>query len=132
MVLEVLWPPAAGAPAAENERSIVARLHTAGGPVLLTADIGAATEQRLAASTNVECAVIIVPHHGSRHSATPGFLDAAGPRFALVSAGPENLHNHPHREVIERLDQRKIEYRMPVRDGRCGARWEDGEWTLYP
>ena len=132
MVLEILWPPAVGAPSAENERSIVARLQTAGGPILLTADIGAATEQRLVASTNIKCSIVVVPHHGSRHSATPGFLDAAGPRLALISAGPKNLHNHPHPEVIERLDQREIEYRMPIRDGRCGARWQDGVWTLYP
>jgi len=132
MALEVLWPPAVGAPSAENERSIVARVRMAEGSILLTADIGAATEQRLVASDNLECFVVIIPHHGSRHSATPGFLDAAGARLALISAGPENLHNHPHSEVIERLDHRGIEYRMPVRDGRCGARWEDGGWTLYP
>jgi competence protein ComEC len=132
MVLEILWPPAAGAPSADNERSIVARLQTVGGPILLTADIGAATEQRLVASTNMECAVVVVPHHGSRHSATPGFLDATGSRLALISAGPENLHNHPHPEVLERLDLREIGYRMPIRDGRCGARWENGAWRLYP
>ncbi len=28
-------------------------------------------------------AVLVVPHHGSRHSATPDFLDATGPRLAL-------------------------------------------------
>ncbi len=132
MALEVIWPPAVGAPSAKNERSIVARLLMAGGPILLTADIGAATEKRLVASHNLECSVIIIPHHGSRHSSTPGFLDAAGARLALISAGPENLHHHPHPEVIERLDRREIEYRMPIRDGRCGVRWEDGKWRLYP
>lgn len=132
MALEILWPPAVDAPSADNERSMVARLRTANGSILLTADIGAATEQRLIASHNLECSVIVIPHHGSRHSATPGFLDAAGARLALISAGPENLHHHPHPEVIERLDRRGIEFRMPIRDGRCGARWEDGEWVLYP
>jgi competence protein ComEC len=132
MALEILWPPAAAAPSAENERSIVARLRTAGGPILLTADIGRATEHRLIASTDLDCPVVVIPHHGSRYSATPAFLDAAGARLALVPAGPENLHHHPHPDVIERLDRRGIEYRMPIRDGRCGARWQDGEWTLYP
>jgi competence protein ComEC len=103
-----------------------------GGPILLTADIGGATEQRLAVANDLSCSVVIIPHHGSRHSATPAFLDATGARLALVPAGPENLHRHPHPDVIDRLDRRGIEYRMPIRDGRCGARWEDGEWVLYP
>jgi len=132
MALEILWPPAAGAPSSKNERSIVARLRIAGQPILLTADIGASTERRLVASSSLESSVIVIPHHGSRHSATPGFLDAAGARLALVPAGSENRHHHPHPEVVKRLERRGIEYRMPIRDGRCGARWENGEWVLYP
>ena len=132
MALEVLWPPAIGIPTAENERSLVARLRLPGGSVLLTADIGRAIERRLVASTDLDCSIVIIPHHGSRHSASPVFLDATGSRLALIPAGPKNLHHHPHSEVIERLEERGIAYRMPIRDGRCGARWEDGEWRLYP
>jgi competence protein ComEC len=132
MALEILWPPATDAPSVENERSMVARLRMARGSILLTADIGRITERRLVESTNLVCSVVIVPHHGSRNSATPVFLDAAGARLALISAGPENLHHHPHPEVIERLERKGIEYRMPIRDGRCGARLENGEWVLYP
>ncbi len=131
-VLEVLWPPAIDPPAAENERSLVARLILEKGTVLLTGDIGRTTEDRLAATTDLGCTILVVPHHGSRYSATPVFLDATATRFALIPAGPRNLHHHPHPEVIERLDERGIPYRMPIRDGRCGVRWEEGEWRLYP
>jgi len=130
--LEILWPPAVDPPGAENERSLVARLRLDRGTILLTADIGRTTEHRLLASTDLGCTIIIIPHHGSRHSASPALLDATNARFALIPAGPKNLHHHPHSEVIERLDQRGISYRVPIRDGRCGARWEDGEWRLYP
>jgi competence protein ComEC len=132
MVLEVLWPPAIGAPATENERSLVARLRLPRGSVLLTADIGRTTERRLVTSTDLDSSIVIIPHHGSRHSASPFFLDATGSRLALIPAGPKNLHHHPHPEVLKRLEERGISYRMPIRDGRCGARWEDGEWRLYP
>ncbi len=130
--LEVLWPPADNPPATGNERSLVGRLILGRDTVLLTADIGSATERRIAATTNLGCSIIVIPHHGSRGSASARFLDDAGPRFALIPAGPRNLHNHPHPEVIERLEERAIPYRVPIRDGRCGVRWEDGDWRLYP
>lgn len=130
--VEVLWPPSNDPPADENERSLVARLITDRGTVLLTADIGDAIERRLAATTDLECSIVIVPHHGSRHSASPALLDATTARFALIPAGPQNLHHHPHPEVIGRLDERGIPFRAPIRDGRCGVRWEDGQWRLYP
>jgi len=130
--LEVLWPPAAELPRSENERSLVARFVTDRGNVLLTADIGQTTESRLAASTDLACTILVVPHHGSRYSASPAFLDATAARFALVPAGPKNLNHHPHPATMDRLDERGIPVRMPIRDGRCGVRWEDGEWVLYP
>lgn len=131
-VIEVLWPPARDLPSHENERSIVARVHLESSTVLLTADVGKTTEDHLMANTDLSCTILIVPHHGSRHSASPDFLDATKAQFALIPAGPENLHHHPHPEVIGRLNERTMAYRMPIRDGRCGVRWVDGEWGLYP
>jgi competence protein ComEC len=130
--VEVLWPPAGCRSVSENERSLVARIGLPHGTVLLTADIGRSTERTLVETTDLATTILIVPHHGSRGSASARFLDAVTPRFALVPAGPENLHNHPHPEVLARLDERGIEARMPIRDGRCGARWENGGWVLYP
>lgn len=130
--MDILWPHAKTRVSKENERSLVARLELPQGSVLLTADIGRTIEERLARSTNLNSTILIVPHHGSRSSTSPALLDTASPRLALIPAGPKNTHNHPHPEVLERLDQRGIPYRMPIRDGRCGARLEDGEWILYP
>lgn len=130
--LEVLWPPAVDPPRSENERSLVARFVADRGTVLLTADIGRATESRLATSSDLACTILVVPHHGSRYSASPAFLDAAAARFALIPAGPRNLHHHPHPEVLDRLVERGIPYRMPIRDGRCGVRWLDGDWRMFP
>jgi competence protein ComEC len=130
--LDVLWPPAVAPPKAENERSLVIRLDTGIGVVLLTGDIGRESERRLAASTDLSADVLLVPHHGSRSSATPALLDGCGARLALIPAGPENLHHHPSPEVLARLEERGIDFRMPIRDGRCGARWNGTDWVLYP
>jgi competence protein ComEC len=130
--LEVLWPPADPEANADNERSIVARLAVEDDVVLLTADIGRSVETTLTRTSSLDGTVLVVPHHGSRHSASDGFLDAVSPRLALIPAGPENTHDHPHPKVLERLAERGIRYRMPIRDGRCGARFDGREWVLYP
>lgn len=130
--MEVLWPPSQLPRSEENERSLVARLFPDRGGVLITADIGKSTERILADSTDLSAAILIVPHHGSRGSSSGLFLDAVAAPGALIPAGPKNLHHHPHSEVIERLEQREMDYRMPIRDGRCGARFVDGVWKLYP
>jgi competence protein ComEC len=130
--LEILWPTAHPAAGSDNERSLVARLAVEEDVVLLTADIGRSVERILAESSSVAASILVVPHHGSRTSASAEFLDVVSPRIALIPAGPENTHNHPHPDVVDRLEKRGIEYRMPIRDGRCGARLEDGEWVLYP
>jgi competence protein ComEC len=131
-VLEVLWPPASGLPAAENERSLAARLHFAGGVVLVTSDIGRATEVALSRLGSLDCDVLIVPHHGSRNSASSVLLAATNPKIALIPAGPRNIHGHPHPEVLERLESRGIPYRYPARHGLCGACLVDGEWRAFP
>ncbi|MCU0302528.1 MAG: DNA internalization-related competence protein ComEC/Rec2 [Thermoanaerobaculales bacterium] len=130
--LDVLWPPALLPPRSDNERSLVLRLEADDAVALLTGDIGRESERRLAATTDLRAELLLVPHHGSRGSATPALLDGCAPRLALIPAGPENLHHHPSPEVLERLDERGVDYRMPIRDGRCGARRDGAGWLLYP
>ncbi len=130
--LETVWPPIFDVPAKENERSLVARLRMAEGSVLLTSDIGSATERLILGSGGMPSAVLLVPHHGSRNSASADFLDAVSPQVALIPAGPLNRYNHPHPEAVARLNARHIPHRFPMRDGRCGAIYGDGIWSLYP
>ncbi len=132
MTIEVLWPPAGGLPADDNERALVFRVRMAGRSVLVTTDIGSATELEIAGSGSLSSEVLVVSHHGSRHSTTPVFLDRVEPRVALIPAGPLNRYRHPHRELLERLEGRGIPLRYPKRDGRCGARVVDGRWVVYP
>jgi DNA internalization-related competence protein ComEC/Rec2 len=132
ITVEVLWPPARHAQLSDNERSMVARLGVGGETVLLTADIGHATERALSATSDLGCSVLVVPHHGSRTSAGNALLDAASPSVALIPAGPDNRHNHPSTAVLDRLDARRIAYRAPIFHGRCGARLVEGEWVPYP
>ncbi len=92
----------------ENDRSCVLRIATRGGTALLAADI-----ERLAEAEIVEreagrlrADVLLVPHHGSRTSSTPAFVEAVSPAVALVSAGWRNRFRQPAPEVEARYRAR--------------------------
>lgn len=106
-----------------NTRSCVLRVQGRRGSVLLTADIEAAQEAALVQRFGdaLRSDVMLVPHHGSRTSSTPGFLAAVQPRVAVVQAAWRSRYGHPAPEVLARYEARG----MPVvRSDRCGA------WTL--
>jgi len=92
----------------DNERSCVLRVEASGQRMLITADIGVASEARLVALARSEAEpllqadVLIVPHHGSRSSSSPAFIAAVAPRVGLISAGYLNRFGHPRAEVVER------------------------------
>lgn len=69
--------------------------------MLLTGDIERAAEASLV-EKKVTADVLLVPHHGSRTSSSRAFIDAVGPRWAVVAAGYRNRFGHPSDEVLER------------------------------
>lgn len=99
-------PPGDGDPAARpNTLSCVLRIAAAGAPAtLLTGDIEREQELRLAGRFGpaLRAGVLLAPHHGSRTSSTPLFLDAVQPQVAVVQAGYRNRFGHPADEVIAR------------------------------
>ncbi len=102
---EVLHPgPGTYARAPENNGSLVLLLRLGTRRVLLTGDIEAAAEEDLVSrGYDLSADVLKVPHHGSRTSSTPAFLERVAPRLALVSVGRRNRFGHPGAVVIDRL-----------------------------
>ena len=116
-------------PVRPNTLSCVLRIATAAahGPVaLLVGDIEAPQEQALLSrGAALRADVLLMPHHGSKTSSSPLFLDAVQPRTALVQAGYRNRFGHPAAEVLERYQARNIEV---VESARCGAAtWSSSE-----
>ena len=52
--------------------------------------------------------MLIAPHHGSKTSSTPAFLDAVAPRFAVFQAGYRSRFGHPAPEVLASYRERAI------------------------
>ncbi len=91
-------------PPLRNEASCVLRVETRHGAMLLTGDIGAVVEQGLARRQPhaVRAEVVVVAHHGSRHSSDTEFITATAARHALVGAGHGNRFGHPDTGVLDR------------------------------
>lgn len=100
-------PPVRAAPSAMrgNDRSCVLRISSIHGSVLLTGDIGARAEASLIASHPrhaLASDVVLVPHHGSRSSSSPAFVEATAAHHAVHSVGNLNPFRHPHPSVWAR------------------------------
>jgi competence protein ComEC len=90
----------------KNNDSLVLRLRYGRHTFLLTGDVERGVERGMLARNEIGHAdVVKVPHHGSHTSSTEEFLASVAPAFAVISAGYQNSYGHPHRDVIERLEQ---------------------------
>ncbi len=67
-----------------NDRSCVVRIESAYGTALLTGDLEAKSETLLLRTnpSALRADVLVVPHHGSRTSSTPAFINAVAPQVA--------------------------------------------------
>jgi hypothetical protein len=63
------------------------------------------------------CQVLVVPHHGSRTSSTPGFVDAVSPTIGLISVGHRSRFRHPNDAVVQRYAERGIVLRRTDVEG---------------
>jgi competence protein ComEC len=92
-----------------NNRSCVLLLDTGTRRMLLTGDIEGAAEQQILRSTHdIRSDVLLAPHHGSKTSSTPAFLDAVNPQTVVVSSGYHNRFHHPAVQVTDRYRDRGI------------------------
>jgi len=100
-------------PAAGNNRSCVLRITTGATSILLTGDMETPVEThlldthlldtRLMDKTVLEkTTVVVAPHHGSRSSSSPAFVQAVAPQIVLFSAGYRSPFGHPHPQVVAR------------------------------
>ncbi len=95
--------PGANALPKDNDRSCVLRIRAGPHVFLLGGDVErAAEEELLRAAPPGAVDVLVVPHHGSRSSSSPGLVAATRPQWAVVSAGHRNRWGFPAREVVDR------------------------------
>lgn len=103
-VVQVLSPPADGSLGGEpNDNSLVLRVISSDGAILLTGDAEVAAQMRLLRRPDLLRAEILkVPHHGGNTNA-PGFIEAVGAHTAVIGVGGDNTFGHPDPEVLAKL-----------------------------
>ncbi len=109
--LWVLWPTeqAYVGDNAENENSLVLKLVYGDFSVLLTGDAGLPAESfMMEAGAPLASTVLKVGHHGSEGSSSATFLNQVDPLAAVIQVGAGNDYNHPHLDVLERLNGRLV------------------------
>lgn len=88
----------------DNERGCVLKISSGKNSILLAADIEKKSEWRLLQqyADKLPATLLVVPHHGSKTSSTPQFVEAVRPRYAVFAVGNRNRYGHPKQEVVER------------------------------
>ncbi len=101
-----------------NDASLVLRLTFGEVSFLFCGDVEAAAEEEIRrANPNLQSTVIKVPHHGSKTSSTPEFLESIRPRFAIFTVKAGGRQRLPHPSVLERYESMGVRALRTDRDG---------------
>ncbi|MFH1181048.1 MAG: ComEC/Rec2 family competence protein [bacterium] len=99
-----------------NDTSIVAKLTFGESSFLFTGDISKSVEKELN-KNDVDSDVLKVGHHGSKTSSGEEFIKEVSPQIAVISAGKNNSYGHPHKEVLDILNEYGIHIYETGKDG---------------
>jgi hypothetical protein len=111
-----------------NDESLVVRIAHAGRTALFPGDVERAGEEALLqlGAEALRADVLKVPHHGSRTSSHPAFLEAVRPELAVIGCGWRNRYGHPHAETLRTLAGSGARVLRTDLDGTVSVRWSEG------
>lgn len=92
-----------------NNYSIVLKVTFGEMDIIMTGDAESKSEREILKSNqDLDAEILKLGHHGSDTSSCDAWLDAISPKYALISAGLGNIHEHPTQSVMEELEERDI------------------------
>jgi competence protein ComEC len=62
----------------------------------------------IAAGSDLSADLLKIGHHGSSSSSSADFLSRVNCRYAVISVGTGNDYGHPHKETMQKLQQKGI------------------------
>jgi competence protein ComEC len=75
--------------------------------------------------------ILKVAHHGSQYTTDREFLEILKPKIALISCGVDNSYGHPHKELLERLNEaNSIVYRTDE-SGAITVEMKDNKLSIH-
>ncbi|OLP65517.1 hypothetical protein BACPU_16050 [Bacillus pumilus] len=128
---EVLHP-ARNQVTSKNNDSLVLAFTLGGKRFVLTGDLEQEGERDIIdAYPHLRADVLKVGHHGSKGSTSDEWLLHLKPTYALISAGEGNRYQHPHQEVMEKLNKNKMRVFRTDVDGSVTYEFTDQNGTFY-
>jgi len=102
ITIDILWPPKQATRAYNPHSCVIALTHRETDQrVLLTGDVEAIAEWLLVRERDqLKSDVLLVPHHGSKTSSTPKFVQLVDPSIAIGSTAKGGRWNLPKSEVV--------------------------------
>jgi len=101
----------------ENNNSIIMSVFISDKHYLFTGDIEQSREFDFISEYDLDVDYLKVPHHGSKTSSTRQFLESISPKEAFIIVSINNLHGHPHNDVIKRYEEMSIPVHRTDLDG---------------
>ncbi len=91
-----------------NNNSLVLKIRYGAISFLFPGDIMERAEADLVDRNGerLKSTVLFSPHHGSRYSSTPDFLEKVSPEIVVISSGWRNRTGSPHASVLKRYRER--------------------------
>jgi competence protein ComEC len=102
--LTCLHPYSEYVPASRNDYSTVISLKFGELDMLLTGDLESKGEEEILSNIEEDYDILKVAHHGSKFSTSEEFLDKIDTEYAVISCGEKNRYGHPHKELLQRLE----------------------------
>ncbi|MGP7819025.1 DNA internalization-related competence protein ComEC/Rec2 [Niallia sp. 01092] len=116
----------------KNDGCIVIKGRIGGLDWLFTGDLEEEGEKKLLQKYPMLTTDILkVGHHGSKTSTSSLFLNTIHPKAAIISVGKINRYGHPHKEVLERLQEKKITIWRTDKNGAITYKFFKNEGTFY-
>ncbi|PFG45877.1 competence protein ComEC [Vibrio sp. ES.051] len=132
LTIEVLWPPEL-VKRAYNPHSCVLRVSDPASQfsVLLTGDIEAISEWILLREPEkLASDVMIVPHHGSKSSSNPRFLESVSPSVAVASLAKNNQWGMPAETVVSSYRRRGVTWLDTGQHGQVSFLVNHNNWRF--
>ncbi len=93
-----------------NNASLCLKMIFGSTSFLFTGDAEKSLEREMLANGyNLSADVFQAGHHGSSTSNTKAFVEAADPKFAVISCEKDNDYGHPHKETLETFEENGVQ-----------------------
>jgi competence protein ComEC len=115
-----------------NNASCVLKVGNGYNSILISGDIEKKAEALLLGrvTDTINSAVLVVPHHGSTSSSSPGFIRAVSPEYAIFSAGFLNRFRLPKQDIIQRYTEAGAKTLNTADSGAISIQFGEGAYTV--